>query len=197
MKELKLCCKVRLKKYKSYKGEVGKVVPNILNRNFLAVKPNQKWLTDVTEFGLFNEKIYLSTLLDTFNDEIIAYNISRSPNFHLVKDMLESALRETQQNKGLIIHSDQGWQYQMRSYQQILKENGVIQSMSRKGNCLDNAVMENFFGHLKAELLYTQKFNSTEHLIAELHEYIRYYNNDRIKLKLNGLSPVQYRLQAA
>ena len=196
MKELKLCCMVRLKKYRSYKGEVGNIVPNILERNFMATRPSQKWVTDVTEFGLFGEKLYLSTILDTFNGEIISYSIDRSPRF-IVGKMLETALCKTQETEGLIIHSDQGWQYQMRAFQQTLVDREIVQSMSRKGNCLDNAVMENFFGHLKSELLYIQKFRSTEHFLAELHEYIRYYNEDRIKLKLNGLSPVQYRQQAA
>ena len=196
MKELKLKCLVRLKKYKSYKGEVGKVAQNILNRNFASTEPGRKWVTDVTEFKLFNEKIYLSTLLDTYNGEIISYKVSSSPSYHAVQDMLKEALLKTHQTKGLLLHSDQGWQYQMSGYQRTLSENGIIQSMSRKGNCLDNAVMENFFGHLKSELLYIQKFESKEHFLSELHEYIRYYNNDRIRLKLNGLSPVQYRLQA-
>ena len=185
-----------MKKYKSYKGEVGRIAPNILNRNFKAAKPNRIWVTDVTEFGLFGEKLYLSTILDTFNGEIISYSIARSPRF-IVSDMMETALCKTQETNGLIVHSDQGWQYQMRAFQQTLADRGIIQSMSRKGNCLDNAVMENFFGHLKSELLYIQKFRSIEHFLAELHEYIRYYNEDRIKLKLNGLSPVQYRQQAA
>lgn len=196
MKALNLCCKVRLKKYKSYKGEAGKIAPNVLNRSFAANEPNRKWVTDVTEFGLLNEKIYLSTVLDTFNGEIVSYNVSKIPNFQLVKNMLEIALEKRDVPVGLILHSDQGWHYQMKAYQKILADRGIVQSMSRKGNCLDNAVMENFFGHLKSELLYIQKFTSIEHFISELHEYIRYYNNDRIKLKLNGLSPVQYRLQA-
>jgi transposase InsO family protein len=196
MKELNLSCKVRLKKYRSYRGEAGKIAPNILDRNFIAAKPCEKLVTDITEFSLFNEKIYFSPMLDLFNGEIISYNINSSPNFQLVKGMIESVFCKIPKTKGLMIHSDQGWHYQMKAYQRMLVEKGIIQSMSRKGNCLDNAVMENFFGHLKSELLYIQKFRSKEHFISELHEYIRYYNNDRIKLKLNGLSPVNYRLQA-
>ena len=195
MKELNLVCKVRMKKYKSYKGEVGRIAPNILDRQFTSARPNEKWATDVTEFGLFNKKIYLSTIQDLYNGEIISYNITDRPNFYLVKEMLETVIK-THDTNGVLLHSDQGWHYQMKPYQRILIGNGIIQSMSRRGNCLDNAVMENFFGHLKSELLYIQKFRTMEHFITELHEYIRYYNNDRIKLKLNGLSPVQYRLQA-
>ena len=166
-----------------------------MNRQFTATRPGEKWVTDVTEFGLFNQKIYLSTIQDLYNGEIVSYNITDRPNFYLVKEMLETAIKAHDTN-GLLLHSDQGWHYQMKQYQRILAEKGITQSMSRRRNCLDNAVMENFFGHLKSELLYIQKFRTMDHFIAELHEYIRYYNNDRIKLKLNGLSPVQYRLQA-
>lgn len=197
MKELNLHCMVRLKKYRSYKGEVGKIAPNILQRDFTSAKPLMKLVTDITEFSLFNEKLYFSPILDLYNGEIISYQISSRPNYALVRDMLDDTLRKMSATKDVIIHSDQGWHYQMRAYQRALAKKGITQSMSRKGNCLDNAVMENFFGHLKSELLYIQKFTSTEHFLAELHEYIRYYNNDRIKLKLNGLSPVQYRQQAA
>ena len=108
-------------------------------------------------------------------------------------DMLNKAFAKIPDDTNLILHSDQGWQYQMKKYQQRLRKKGIIQSMSRKGNCLDNAVMENFFGHLKSELLYLQKFDSAEHFIKELHEYMHYYNNDRIKAKLKGMSPVEYR----
>ncbi len=197
MKELNLHCMVRLKKYRSYKGEAGKIAPNILERNFNSVRPLSKLVTDITEFSLFNEKLYFSPMLDLYNGEIISYQISSRPNYALVRDMIDDTLHKIKEMNGVIIHSDQGWHYQMKVYQRTLAEKGIIQSMSRKGNCLDNAVMENFFGHLKSELLYIQKFTSTEHFLAELHEYIRYYNNDRIKLKLNGLSPVQFRLQAA
>ena len=195
MKELNLCCKVRLKKYKSYKGEIGKATPNVLQRNFTAERPNKKWVTDITEFNITGQKIYLSPMLDLFNGEVVDYAVSLTPSYHQVNDMLSKSLGKIADVKGLVIHSDQGWQYQMKVYQRTLAEQGITQSMSRKGNCLDNAVMENFFGHLKSELLYIQKFTSVEHFLAELHEYIRYYNNDRIRLKLNGLSPVQYRLQ--
>ena len=196
MKELGLVCRVRMKKYKSYKGDVGKIAPNLLERNFKADKPNKKWVTDVTEFSLFGQKLYLSPILDLFNGEIISYNLSRSPNFFQIKDMLDKAFEKIPDNINLIFHSDQGWQYQMKKYQQMLADKGIRQSMSRKGNCLDNAVMENFFGHLKSELLYLQDFESVEHFIDELDDYMDYYNNHRIKMKLKGLTPVQYRNQA-
>jgi len=197
MKQQKLKCMVRMKKYRSYRGEVGKIAPNVLQRNFAATRPKEKLVTDITEFSLCNEKIYLTTLLDLYNGEIVSYQVAPRPTFWFIKAMLLTALEKITNTKDIIIHSDQGVQYQMREYQRILEKRGIIQSMSRKGNCLDNAVMESFFGHLKAELLYIQKFSTMEHFVAELHEYIRYYNNDRIKLQLNGLSPVHYRQQAA
>ena len=196
MKKLNLVCRVRIKKYKSYRGEVGKIAPNIINRDFSTTKPNEKWVTDITEFSLFGEKLYLSPILDLFNGEIVSYNLSRSPNFAQTVDMLNLAFAKIPDDTNLILHSDQGWQYQMRDYRRRLKEKGIIQSMSRKANCLDNAVMENFFGLLKSELLYLKKFDNIQHFINELHEYMDYYNNRRIKEKLKGLSPVNYRTQS-
>lgn len=196
IKVLGLVCRVRIKKYKSYKGEVGKIAPNLLERDFSANKPNEKWVTDVTEFSLFGEKLYLSPILDLYNSEIISYNLSRTPNFPQTVAMLEMAFEHLPDNSNLILHSDQGWQYQMKGYQTMLCDKGIRQSMSRKGNCLDNAVMENFFGHLKSELLYLANFSSVEHFVSELVDYLDYYNNRRIKAKLQGLSPVQYRTQA-
>ncbi|MBY8963089.1 IS3 family transposase [Flavobacterium sp. D11R37] len=130
---------------------------------------------------------------DLFNGEIISYELSESPNFKQVINMLKSAFRKIEKNTNLILHSDQGWQYQMKQYQQILKDKGIRQSMSRKGNCLDNAIIENFFGIIKSELFYLEKFSSVNHLKEQITKYITYYNNDRIKLNLNGMSPVKYR----
>lgn len=193
MKELKLTCKVRMKKYKSYRGEVGKIAPNLLKRNFEATKPNEKWVTDVTEFALLGQKLYLSPILDLYNGEIISYNISQRPVFAQIEEMLANAFKRLDKKDNLILHSDQGWQYQMKRYQNLLKSKGIRQSMSRKGNCLDNAVMENFFGHLKAELFYLEEFQSIDEFIDEIHNYIKYYNYDRIKSRLNYLSPVEFR----
>lgn len=197
LKMLGLKCMVRIKRYKSYRGKVGKTAPNLLERNFKADKPNQKWVTDVTEFSLFGKKLYLSPVLDLYNGEIVSYNLSERPTFHQTVDMLMKAFEKIPDDTHLILHSDQGWQYQMRRYQYLLEQKGVIQSMSRKGNCLDNAVMENFFGLLKSELLYLQKFDTVDQFIKELEAYIDYYNNKRIKSKLKGLSPVQYRIQSS
>lgn len=197
MKALGLKCMVRMKKYRSYKGEVGKIAPNVINRNFTAAKVNQKWTTDITEISLHGEKLYLSPILDMYNSEIISYKISNRPVLSLVLDMVDEAFRKIPNGTNLIFHSDQGWQYQHRAYQKRLKEKGVIQSMSRKGNCLDNSIMENFFGLLKSELLYLRKFSSMDEFRIELEKYIDYYNNKRIKGKLKGLSPVQYRNQSS
>ena len=153
MKVLGLKCQVRIKKYRSYKGEIGKIAPNLINRDF-------------------------------------------HPVLGQVLDMLDKAFVKIPDNTNLILHSDQGWQYQHKQYQNRLKEKGVIQSMSRKGNCLDNSIMENFFGLLKSELLYLREFESLEEFRDELEKYIDYYNNQRIKSKLKGLSPVQYRIQS-
>lgn len=183
-------------KYRSYKGQVGQVADNVLQRQFKADKPNQKWVTDVSEFNVQGEKLYLSPIMDLFNGEIIAFQTLRRPVFSLVKDMLKDALNQLSSNDKPIIHSDQGWQYQMSYYQTLLAEKGLIQSMSRKGNCLDNASMESFFGILKSECFYGKKFKSVEELEQTVKEYIYYYNHERIKVKLKGLSPVQYRTQS-
>lgn len=197
MRKIGIFCCVRMKKYNSFKGEVGKIATNLLERNFKADKPNQKWVTDVTEFALFGIKLYLSPIIDLFNGEVVSYNLSRHPNLNQVTDMLEKAFSKIPNDTQLILHSDQGWQYQHKHYQKMLKYKGIRQSMSRKGNCLDNACAENFFGLLKTELLYLQEFTSVEHFISELHSYIAWYNTKRIKLKLDGMSPVEYRFNAA
>ena len=196
MKELGLKCLVRMKKYRSYKGTVGKIAPNILERNFKAEKPNEKWVTDITEFKLFGEKLYLSPILDLFNGEIITYTIGSRPTYSLVSTMLDQAFERLTEEDTLLIHSDQGWHYQMKQYRHALKERGITQSMSRKGNCYDNAVIENFFGIMKSEFLYLKEFESVEHFKQELAKYIEYYNHKRIKAKLKGMSPVQYRAHA-
>ncbi|MFJ7922602.1 IS3 family transposase [Lysinibacillus fusiformis] len=199
MKALGLKCLVRMKKYKSYKGTVGKIAPNILDRNFTAEAPYEKWVTDITEFKLFGEKLYLSPVLDLFNGEIITYTIGSRPTYSLVSEMLEKALERLPEKHKLLMYSDQGWHYQMKQFRHALESRGVVQSMSRKGNCYDNSVMENFFGIMKSEFLYLKEFESVEQLKFELKNYINYYNTKRMKAKLK-MSPVQYRthfIQAA
>ena len=193
MQEMHLKSVVRRVRYRSYKGEVGRIAANVLERDFCAQAPNRKWATDVTEFKIGDKKAYLSPILDMYNGEIISYTISDSPDLRMVMNMVKSAIRKVKPQEGLVMHSDQGWHYQHVQYQMTLKRNGIIQSMSRKGNCLDNAMMENFFGIMKSELLYLQEFKDMNHFKQELKKYIHYYNNDRIKLRLKGKSPVQYR----
>ena len=196
MKEMGIVCRVRMKRYRSYKGEVGKIAPNLLGRDFYAEKPNQKWVTDVTEFQLFGQKLYLSPILDLYSRDIVSYTISDRPVLSMVTSMLEKAFASIPDNTNLLLHSDQGWHYQHKQYQRMLREKGIKQSMSNKGNCLENAVMENFFGLLKSELLYLQEFESMDHFKHELNEYLDYYNNRRIKARLKGLPPALHRQQA-
>ena len=187
--------KKRRRKYNSYRGMKGEILENKLKRNFKAIRPNQKWVTDVTEFKYNEQKTYLSPIIDLYGGEVIAYEISRRASFKQVENMLEKAFKKIPDNTNLILHSDQGWQYQMKQYQDMLKEKGIQQSMSRKGNCLDNACAENFFGILKSELYYIEKekYTSIDELEQSIIEYIDYYNNRRIKSKLHGMSPVKYR----
>lgn len=197
MEELQLKSLVRLKKYRSYRGQVGQVAPNLLERNFNASSPNEKWVTDVTEFKVDGKKLYLSPVMDLFNGEILAYTTSKRPLFNMVGTMLSKAFARLGAQDRPVLHSDQGWQYQMDKYRQRLDEHAVTQSMSRKGNCLDNAAMESFFGTLKSEYFHLNSFISLEELEAGLRGYIRYYNQDRIRLKLDGLSPIEYRQRFA
>lgn len=186
---------VRPKKYRSYKGHLGRVAPDLLQRGFSADSANRKWVTDVTEFSLAGDKLYLSPVMDLYNGEIVAFETSRRPLFKLVDDMLTKALYRLGKDERPILHSDQGWQYQMAGFQRRLEARGLSQSMSRKGNCLDNAPMESFFAILKSELFYLEKFDTVQNLNSAITDYIDYYNHRRLKLKLKGLSPVQYRTQ--
>lgn len=193
MGELQLKSWVRLKKYRAYKGQLGHVAPNVLERNFKARHPNEKWVTDVTEFNVNGQKLYLSPIMDLYNGEIVSYEIARRPLFNMVGAMLRKAFLRLKETDKPILHSDQGWQYRMPEYRRHLFDREVTQSMSRKGNCLDNAAMESFFGTLKTEFYYINRFGSIDELRAGLNNYISYYNHDRIKLKLGGLSPVDFR----
>lgn len=188
---------VRPKRYKAFAGAVAEAAPNHLQRDFEAAQPNEKWVTDVTEFKVNNRKLYLSPVMDLYNREIVSYEIAERPLPTMIESMLTKAFDRLDPNERPILHSDQGWQYRMPAFRQRLVRKGLVQSMSRRGNCLDNAAMESFFGTLKCELFYVSKFESIETLKDALHDYIRYYNVDRIKLSLKGLSPVEYRQQAA
>lgn len=187
---------IRVKKYRSYRGDEGLASPNLLKREFKAQAPNQKWATDVTEFNVKGQKLFLSPVMDLYNGEILAYQTNRRPEFNMVSRMLEQAFGRLNQGDKPILHSDQGWQYRQPTYRHMLAEKNIEQSMSRKGNCLDNAAMESFFGTLKSEFFYLESFESVEQLASGLENYIAYYNQERISLRLNGLSPVQFRTQA-
>lgn len=196
MNNLGLKSLVRPKKYRSYRGECASS-PNVLNRQFNAARPNEKWVTDVTEFKVRGDKLYLSPIMDLYNGEIVAYEMQARPLYSLVGNMLRKAFCKLKGRADApLLHSDQGWHYQIPAYRKQLSAQGLTQSMSRKGNCLDNAAMESFFGTLKSEFFYLNRFANIEELQAGLRRYIHYYNHQRLKLKLNGLSPVQYRIQA-
>lgn len=212
MSKMGLYARTPKAKYKSYKGDMNGTVKNLLldkvidevnhktyyERNFKTERCNEIWSTDVSEFHIAAGKLYLSPILDLHNREIVSYNISTSPNYEQIKDMLAKAFNKYKDLKGLILTSDQGWQYQMQDYHKALEEKGIIQSMSRKGNCLDNSPMENFFGKMKNEMFYGYEytFNTLEELKKEMENYISYYNNQRITEKLKGLTPVEYRNQS-
>lgn len=187
---------VRPKRYRSYKGETGKTAPNVLKRDFSATKPNEKWVTDVTEFKVQQQKVYLSPIVDLYTQEVVAYKVAKNACLPLVTDMLTEAVANLAKDAKPIVHSDQGWQYRHSKYQETLADRGLTQSMSRKGNCLDNAVAENFFALLKTEMYHNQHFEDADDLIAHIDEYIEYYNTKRIKVKLKGLTPTEYRNQA-
>jgi putative transposase len=188
---------VRVRKYRAYHGEVGRAAPNILERQFKAKRPNEKWVTDVTEFNVGGQRLYLSPVLDLYNGEIVAFETATRPLFNMIGAMLRRAFARLGPRDRPILHSDQGWQYRMPVYREALRLQAVTQSMSRRGNCLDNAVMESFFGTLKAEFYHLNRFRDLDELRTGLRRYIHYYNHDRIKLKLGGLSPVEYRTQIA
>ena len=212
MKLLGLFGSVPKAKYKSYKGDMNGTVKNLLLeknvdeenhitkyvRVFSTKSVNQIWGTDITEFHIAAGKLYLSPILDFHSREIVSYRISRSANFLQVTDMLNTAFTKHDNLKDLIFHSDQGWQYQMKEYHRLLIDREIRQSMSRKGNCYDNSPTENFFGIMKKEMFigHEYEFKSIDDLEHAIHEYIDYYNNKRISLKLKGLTPVQYRNQS-
>lgn len=183
-------------KYHSYEGKVGKVASNIIDRDFHTNECNQKWSTDISQFTLPFGKVYFSPILDMCNNEIVAYNLSQSPNLEQIKDMLDKVFLARTDTEGLIIHSDQGWQYQHQFYTEELKKHGIVQSMSRKGNCYDNCIIESFFGRLKCEMFYgnEKSYTSFEEFAKAIHEYIDWYNNDRIQAKTKWMSPVEFRM---
>lgn len=193
------------RKYSSYKGRVGKVAPNRIRRHFNTCIPHQKITTDTTEFKYYEidvqghmtmHKLYLDPFMDMYNGEILSYGINKTPSAANIMTALEAAIKITADCRyRRTFHSDQGWAYQMNTYVRRLKEERIFQSMSRKGNCHDNSVMENFFGLLKQEIYYGTTYYSYDDLKKAIENYIIYYNEKRIKERLGWLSPVQYRLR--
>ena len=195
MKKMELKGKRPKEKYHSYKGKIGKIADNIINRNFTASGTDQKWTTDVSQFNLPFGKCYLSPILDMYTNEIIAYDLSLHPNYEQITNMLNKAFEAHPNMNGRIFHSDQGWQYQMKRYAASLKDRGIIQSMSRKGNCYDNSVMETFFGRMKNEMFYgyQREYRTFEQFSEAVREYIHYYNYERIQKKTKWMSPLSFR----
>lgn len=197
MREMGLKSKARRpKKYNSYRGEVSKIAPHVLERRFTPEKPNEVWVSDVTEFRVGEKKVYLSPIMDLHDRSILAYRLNVSPTVAFTVDSLKDAVKKHNPDSNTMVHTDQGFQYQHINWRNVIDEFGGTQSMSRKGNCHDNAVMENFFGHLKSEMFHGESFGSIEDLCAEIDEYIEWYNNERIQLGLDGLSPTQYRIRS-
>ena len=199
MKECNLQCTKfhrKSRNYSSYKGTIGKIANNDLNRKFNINHPNEVWVTDVTEFRVGEKKLYLSPILDLYNSEIISYSLSNNPTTKFTSDSLRQAISKLPKEHNLMIHSDQGFHYQHSSWVKTLEANNIKQSMSRKGNCLDNSPMENFFGILKQEMYYGETYKSTIELESDIRDYIEWYNNERIKTKLKGFSPIQYRQES-
>jgi putative transposase len=197
MRGLGLACGVRKRRrpYRSYQGQVGTTAPNLLDRQFDAEAPGRKWVTDVTEFAVGDRKVYLSPVIDLFDRSVVAYAIGASPSMALTHTSLRDAIGTLAAHEHPLVHSDQGFQYQHASWRRLLNTRGLTQSMSRKGNCLDNAVAEGFFGHLKSEIFQTSRPQTTDQLTTTLHEYIGWYNTERIHTRLQGLSPANYRAQ--
>lgn len=196
MREMGICAVIRKKRPYYGKKEPYVISDNHLNREFHASKPNEKWVTDITYLIFNGQKLYLSAIKDLYNNEIVAYHISSRNDIKLVLDTLKKAIKKRNVN-GLLLHSDQGFQYTSRQYNNLLKRYNIKASMSRKGNCLDNACMENFFSHFKAECFNLYSFRTAEEVKDAVHKYIRFYNHQRFQKKLNNLSPYEYRTQAA
>lgn len=192
------------RRYSSYRGEGERMAPNRINRRFNTCIPHQKITTDTTEFKYYEissngalviKKLYLDPYMDMFNSEILAYSVGKHPSAENITAAMNKTIEITSDCPyRRTFHSDRGWAYTMPSYQKVLKDNRIFQSMSRKGNCHDNSVMENFFGILKQEIYYGKNYYSYESLVAAIDKFIVYYNEHRIKERLNWMSPVEYRL---
>ena len=196
MKEENLIVRIiRQKKYSSYLGEISPAVPNEIQRDFHADKPNKKWLTDITEFKIGEGKVYLSPIIDCFDGMPITWTVGTSPNAELVNTMLDNAIVLLKENEHPIIHSDRGCHYRWSGWIQRMDEAGLTRSMSKKGCSPDNSACEGFFGRMKNEMFYGEKWDkiSVEEFISIINQYMQWYRDKRIKLSLGGLSPMEYR----
>ena len=196
MKEENLIVRaIRQKKYSSYLGEISPAVPNEVQRDFHADKPNKKWLTDITEFKIGKEKVYLSPIIDCFDGMPITWTVGTSPNAELVNTMLDNAIALLKGNEHPIVHSDRGCHYRWPGWIQRMNEAGLTRSMSKKGCSPDNSACEGFFGRMKNEMFYGEKWDkiSVEEFISIINQYMQWYRDKRIKLSLGGLSPMEYR----
>ena len=193
MKSVKLTAVIRRRKKRYVKSTPQITAENILNREFVADNPNEKWLTDVTEFKLANgSKAYLSAILDIADNSIISYVIGKSNNNKLVFDTLDKAI-EANPTAMPLFHSDRGFQYTSKTFKYKLNAINAVQSMSRVGRCIDNGPMEAFWGTLKSEMYYLRKFSTFEELEQAIDEYIKFYNTKRLQKKLKGMTPIEYR----
>lgn len=199
MQKHHLQCKVKPKRKWKSQGESEVIAPNILNRDFNASKPNEKWVTDITYIQYGSETLYLSTIIDLYNNEIVAYKLYNHQQTPLVINTLEEALNNRNQPEGVIVHSDQGSVYTSYTFQNYVKEHHLISSMSRRGNCWDNAVIESFHSNLKTEEFQYCKFNSLANIdvVSKVNEYMYHYNEERIQEKLGYLTPKEFRVMAA
>ena len=196
MREEGLVVKVhRRRKYNSYKGEISPAVENLINRDFHADKPNQKWLTDITEFSIEAGKVYLSPIIDCLDGMPVSWTVGTSPNAKLANTMLEQAIKTLKPGEHPIVHSDRGCHYRWPDWIKIMEDAKLTRSMSKKGCSPDNSACEGFFGHLKMEMFYGRNWsNSTlDDLIQAINKYMNWYRTSRIKSTLGGLSPLEYR----
>ena len=196
MCEMGLRAKIRRRRpYVSYTGTISHIADNKLDRKFTPDQPNTVFVSDVTEFRVAGRKVYLSPVMDLFDRSIVAHTVDTSPSTAFTADSLTKAIAVCAPEPGWMMHTDQGFQYQHSSWRNLIHDNGGVQSMSRKANCYDNAVMENFFGHLKTEMYHGQVFDTVAEFNQAIDEYIQWYNTERIQQRLKGLTPIQYRNQ--
>ncbi len=199
MQKHHLQCRIKPKRRWKSQGERIITAPDLIKRDFTASKPNQKWVTDITYIQYGSTTKYLSTIMDLFNNEIVAYKLYEHQQTSLVIDTLKIALENRNYPEGVILHSDQGSVYTSYAFQEFVKRNHLTSSMSRRGNCWDNAVIESFHSNLKSEEFQYVKFNSLrDHEVSErVTNYLNYYNEERIQEKLGYLTPKKYGVQAA